>query len=72
VTFLRHSRQVIDLMDAWKVEMYAGRQKMNQDALNRVAPYKFALATVAQKSGDDQTSADPAFPARQHSKLTAG
>jgi hypothetical protein len=38
VTFLRHSRQVIDLMDAWKVEMYAGRQKMNQDALNKVHP----------------------------------
>jgi hypothetical protein len=36
VTFLRHSRQMIDLMDAWKVEMSAGRQKMNQDALNKV------------------------------------
>lgn len=27
---------MIDLMDAWKVEMSAGRQKMNQDALNKV------------------------------------
>ena len=27
--------------------MYAGRQKMNQDALNKVRPTKFALATMA-------------------------
>ncbi len=33
---MRCTRRVIDLMDAWKVEMDAGRQKMNQDALNKV------------------------------------
>ena len=36
VTFLRHTRRTIDLMDAWKVEMDAGHQAMNQDALNKV------------------------------------
>ncbi len=32
---------MIDLMDAWKVEMDAGRQKMNQDALNKASDMKF-------------------------------
>lgn len=32
----RHSEQVQHLLDAWTAEQYAGNQKYDQDALNKV------------------------------------